>query len=645
MHRFILLFFAILTTTIGLGQAGSEIILQIDEQAITKEEFVRLYQKNNSYLLDDSEKKSPAEYMDLFIDFKLKVLEAERLGYDTMPGFVSELQAYRNELAKPYLTAVQYTDQMVETAYERMKTEVDASHILRLLDEKATPEDTLQAWSKMVELRNQLLKGADFGELAIRHSEDPSAKQNKGRLGYFSAFQMVYPFEDAAYKTAVGEVSKPVRTSFGYHLIRVNDQRTAKGQIKVAHIMKRLDEHAGEEAVNKQKQELDSILNELENGADFATLAEQHSDDRRSAQNGGDLSWFSSTGMMPEFADRAFQLENDGDFSPVIRTPYGWHIIKRMEYRPIPDFDELQDFLNEKIRNNPDISQHSSEIFIQNLKEEYNFEQDHHALDELTTALTLLIKSDAVKSFRPAKPDQILFQFADQKVSTKEFAGYLKEKANDKVSVEQAYENFVAKTLTQYEDSRLEEKYPEFQFLIQEYHDGILLFNLSEDKIWNAAAKDSAGLEAFYQKNKSNHYWEERFHGWSIKCKNLEVKDFTEAVFEEDPEIREEELSDQLADHFGENSAEIAFGYVEKGADELVDYLVWNASKPEDFRDGLHFVRGNKVAPEAKTLDEARGLYISDYQNHLEKAWIKKLRKQYSINVNRKILKQVEQVQ
>jgi peptidyl-prolyl cis-trans isomerase SurA len=645
MYRFILLFFATLTTTIGLGQAHSEIILQIDEQAITKDEFVRLYQKNNSYLLDDSEKKSPVEYMDLFIDFKLKVLEAERLGYDTIPGFVSELKAYRNELAKPYLTAVQYTDQMVNTAYERMKTEVDASHILILLDKNATPGDTLQAWNKIIDLRNQLLNGADFGELAVAYSDDPSAKQNKGRLGYFSAFQMVYPFEDAAYGTPVGELSKPVRTSFGYHLIQVNDRRPAKGQIKVAHIMKRLDEHAGEETVNKQKQQLDSLLNELEKGADFASLAKQHSDDRRSAQDGGELSWFSSSGMMPEFADPAFQLKNDGDRTPVIRTPYGWHIIKRMEHRPVPDFEELQEFLNEKIRNNPEISQHSTEIFIQNLKKEYNFEQDKQALDELTTALTPLIESGAVKSFRPEKPDQILFQFADQKVSTKEFVGYLKEKANDKVSLEQAWGDFVAETLTHYEDSRLEVKYPEFQFLIQEYHDGILLFNLSEDKIWNAAAADSAGLEAYYQKNKSQYHWEERFHGWSIKCKSLEVKDFTEAIFEEDLEIREEELLDQLADHFGENSADIDFGYFEKGTDKLVDYLVWNAPKPEDFRDGLHFVRGNKVAPQAKTLAEARGLYISDYQSYLEKMWMKELRKQYKIKVNRKILKQVEQVQ
>ncbi|WP_053180104.1 peptidylprolyl isomerase [Sunxiuqinia dokdonensis] len=638
MHRFILLFFAILIAANGFGQTDSGRLIEIDDQVITKEEFIWLYEKNNSYLLDEAEKKSPADYLDLFINFKLKVLEAERLGYDTVPGFVSELKNYRSELAKPYLTSVHYTEQMVNTAYERMKMEVDASHILILLDKKATPDDTLHAWNKVMELRNQLLRGADFGNLAVEHSEDPSAKQNRGRLGYFSAFQMVYPFEDAAYKTAVGEITQPVQTSFGYHLIRVNNRRPAKGQIKVAHIMKRLDEHASEEAINQLKQQLDSLHAELKKGADFGTLAGQHSDDRRTAQNGGELSWFSSSGMMPEFSDPAFELENDGDLSPVIRTPYGLHIIKRIEYRPVPDFDELEDFLNEKIRNNPEISQHSFEIFIQNLKKEYKFEQNRQALDELSVA----IESNTLKSFRAANPNQVLFQFADQKALIADFVDYLKDKANDNRSAQTVYDNFVNTTLIQYEDSKLEEKHPEFRFLMQEYHDGILLFNLSEDKIWNAAAKDSAGLEAFYQKNKSKYHWDERFHGWSIRCEKQEERDFIEAVFEEDLDIREDELDDLLNNHFEESTTKIRFGYFEKGADNLVDYLVWNAPKPEDFKDGLHFVRGNKVSPQAKTLEEARGLYISDYQNYLEEQWVKELRNRYRVKVNRKLLKQIE---
>ncbi|MGQ7870320.1 peptidylprolyl isomerase [Sunxiuqinia sp. sy24] len=647
MHSFILLFFAVVTTTFGFGQDNPEIIVTIGDHAIAKEEFVRLYDKNNKLLLDEAEKKSPSDYMDLLINFKLKVLEAERLGYDTLPGFVNELSTYRKELAKPYLTAVHYTEEMVKTAYERMQTEVNVSHILLLAKEDASPKDTLETYMQLLNLRRQLEDGSDFETLALNYSEDPSAKQNKGKLGYFSAFQMVYPFEDAAYKMNVGQVSYPVRTKFGYHLIKVNNKRAARGQIKVAHIMKEIDEHTSEEATSQGNQQLDSLLLELENGADFAEKARLHSDDQRSASSGGTLSWFSSSGMMPEFAEPAFALQQDGDLSPVIRTPYGWHIIKRLEHRPIPTFDEVEDFLAEKIRNNPEISQHNAERFIQNLKGEYDFKQDEQVLDELIKELKTAIKSNTLETFQLANPNQVLFHFADQQATAGDLLAYLRRKAGGPKSaaMPQTYNSFVFERLRQYEDSRLEAKYPEFRYLVQEYHDGILLFNISEDEIWNAAVQDSTGLVAFYEKNKSKYQWDERFHGWSIKCDNLEAKDFIDAVFDEDSEIQAAELRDQMKDYLGEVNAEVEFGFFEKGQDPLVDYLVWNAPKPDNFLDGLHFVRGNRVPPQVKTLQEAKGLYVSDYQNKLEKMWLKELRKRYKIKVNKKLLKGIEQHQ
>ena len=180
--------------------------------------------------------------------------------------------------------------------------------------------------------------------------------------------------------------------------------------------------------------------------------------------------------------------------------------------------------------------------------------------------------------------------------------------------------------------------------MIKEYHDGILLFNISEDKIWNAAAQDSVGLQAFYEKNKKKYFWGDRFQGWVIKCDNLEVRDFIDAVFEQDPNIQATGLRDQVTDHFGEGKAEIIYGYFEKGDDELVDNQVWNAPEPEDYNESLHFIRGNEVPPQPKTLEEAKGLYISDYQQFLEDNWLKELRKRYKIRVKRRVLKSVESI-
>jgi peptidyl-prolyl cis-trans isomerase SurA len=646
MRRFLFLFIIVLNVSFVFGQ-DSETIMTIDGKTISKEEFERLYEKNNTFLISDAEKKTPKEYLELFVNFKLKVHEAKQLKYDTLHSFVNELKTYRDELAKPYLTAVQYSNLMVEKAYERMQQEIKASHILLRVDKQASAEDTLKVWDRVIKIREELVNGADFGEMALKYSEDPSAKTNKGMLGYFTVFQMVYPFESAAYSTPVGEISDPVRTDFGYHLIKVEDIRPVKGQVKVAHIMKRVAENTGEDAVINQKQEIDSLAEALKQGADFAKLASAHSDDRQSANNGGELPWFSSAGMMPEFAEPAFALKNDGDISSVVRTPYGWHIIKRLGYKAPPAFSEVKDMLAEKIRQNQQISRHSKELFINNLKDEYQFEQNEQFVRELQHET----KHGHAAPVLNASPAKVLFSFAGQQITAGQFAEYLQDEEknggqnNPALSFSQHYENFLAETLTKYEDAHLEEKHPDFKYLMKEYHDGILLFNISEDKIWNAAAEDSTGLQAFYEKNLKKYSWDERFKGFVIKCDNQETKDFIDAVFEADPQIEESELKDQLENYFGAFDGEIDYGYFGEGQNPLVDFFVWNSSKPQDFIDGFHFVRGDKVGPAPKTLEEAKGLYISDYQNYLEEKWLDELRSKYRVKVNKKVLKSIEPVQ
>lgn len=651
MYRFLVLCVLAIAVNISYGQEKKkEVIMTIDGRPIYKEEFVRLYTKNNEQAMDKSDKKTPAEYLDLFVNFKLKVFEAERLKYDTVSSFISELKRYRADLAAPYLTAAQYTNEMVKTEYDRMKKEINASHILIRVSSSASPEDTLKARNKIMDIRKKIMDGADFNEMAAKYSEDPSAKRNQGNLGYFTAFQMVYPFENAAYNTPVGQVSMPVRTNFGYHLIKVMNERPAKGQIQVAHIMKRVAPNASEETINRQKEAIDSIAQLLKDGADFAKLARKNSDDHNSAGKGGELPWFSSAGMMPEFADPAFALKNDGDISPVIRTPYGWHIIKRLDYRPLKSYEDMKNFLEQKIQRNPNISHHSKEIFISNLKKEYHFKMDSTAYKKLLSSIQEPYKKGSLKNFTLTDSSRVLFSFANQQVSANKFDSFL-IKASEAPQKPEAltplylqFNKFVEQTLTDYENAHLDEKYPDFKYLLKEYHDGILLFNISEDKIWNAASQDSVGLEAYYQKNKDKYSWGERFKGFTVKCKNQAQKDFIDGIFTADPEIALNELQDQVNEKFPNNKIEIKYGYFEEGKDPLVDYFVWDAAKPANFNDGLDFIHGNKIAPEPKTLEEARGLYLSDYQNYLEQKWLKELHKRYKVKVNKRVLKSVKPV-
>jgi peptidyl-prolyl cis-trans isomerase SurA len=335
IYSFLFLFFSILT----VYAQDDETILTIGETKISKAEFERIYKKNNNNLLNESEKKTPEEYLGLFINFKLKVLEAQSLKMDTAAAFINELAGYRKELAAPYLTDIQFEDKMVHDLYDRMKKEVNASHILFMLDKNAPESQVQTVLSKITGLREQIVAGKDFNEAAREYSEDPSAKTNGGNLGYFSAFQMVAPFEDAAFSTPEGQVSAPVRSSFGYHLIKVNGVRENRGEIKVAHIMKMFPQGGATAAAKKQlKSEIDSVYSQLKNGADFAEMAKKYSDDKRSAVQGGEMPWFSAARMIPEFSEPAFALKNIGDYSTPIETSFGYHIIKKMDSRAVAPF-------------------------------------------------------------------------------------------------------------------------------------------------------------------------------------------------------------------------------------------------------------------------------------------------------------------
>ncbi|HKI88039.1 MAG TPA: peptidylprolyl isomerase [Draconibacterium sp.] len=608
-----------------------ETLLTIGKTNISKAEFERIYKKNNSNLFSEADKKSPKDYLDLFIDFKLKVIEAENLKMDTANAFKKELAGYRKELAQPYLTDVKYDQKLVKELYNRMTKEVNASHILFVVKPGASDQEVEDARKKAEKVRQEILNGKDFNEAAKEYSDDPSAKTNGGKLGYFTAFQMVAPFEDAAYNTPVGEISEPVRSSFGFHLIKVNDIRDNRGEIKVAHIMKMFPKGANENDRASLKTEIDSIYTALQNGADFAELAKKYSDDKRTASNGGEMPWFSERQIIPEFTGPAFALKNVGDYTHPIETAYGYHIIKKLDSRPVKPFDEVKNDIEEKIKKDPERSTTSKKLFIDELKKEYNFRGNDKNLEKLKG-----------KNIGEEATNENLKLFTiDKKTYTlSEFNQFLKNKNFQKGNYLSHYEDWVETEITNLENSKLEEKYPEFRYLMQEYHDGILLFNISQDKIWNFASQDSVGLQKFYEKNKKKYNWGERFKGYIVMCKDRDSREEAEKYFAAGIP------ADEIADRLNKNRERVTIteGAWEKGSQPIVDYFVWNGPEPKYFNSEVTFIRGDKIPPEPKNLEDARGLYISDYQNYLEKKWVKELRNKYKIKVNKKLLNSIPSV-
>jgi len=626
MNRVLFSFLFIYSFAFSIFAQDEQILLSIADTQVSKAEFERIYEKNNTNLYNESDKKSPTEYLDLFINFKLKVIEAESLKMDTNSVFVNELKGYRQELAKPYLTDVKYNKQLVSELYDRMTKEVNASHILLEVKKGASASEEQDVLNRILGIKKEIDSGKDFADAASQYSEDPSAKTNKGNLNYFTAFQMVAPFENAAFTTPIGEVSEPVRSAFGYHLVKVHDIRKNRGEIQVAHIMKMFPKNATPETKENIRNNIYDIYIELQNGADFTELAKTKSDDKNSAAKGGEMPWFAAGKIIKEISEPAFALKNIGDYTPPVESQFGFHIIKKINERGIASFEDSKGNIENRIKKDPARNVSSKTAFISKLKLEYNFIENNSGLD--------LIKDKNIE-------DQIsiqnieLFKLAEKSYNLELFKQFLQQEKITEGSYWNIYPKWVEAEITNYEDSKLEEKYPDFRFLMQEYHDGILLFNISEEKIWNYASEDSAGLELFFEKNKKNHLWEERFKGSIIVCSDMETHEEADKYF--GAGMPNTEVLDLLNSE-GEKIT-ITEGVWEKGSNPIVDYYVWNEKEPENFNSELTFIRGDKIPPEPKALEEARGLYISDYQNYIEQKWLKQLRKKYKITVNKKLLK------
>jgi peptidyl-prolyl cis-trans isomerase SurA len=503
------------------------IIATIGDQKVPTSEFAYVYNKNNANAEDAYTAASIKDYLKLYTNFKLKVREAEALGLDTAKAFQKELDGYKKQLAQPYFTEKSVTEKLTKEAYERMKEEVNASHILIKLNLDADPKDTLIAFNKISEIRAKVLKGESFEQLAQQYSEDPSAKTNKGNLGYFTAFGTIYPFETVAYNTPIGQISNPVRTQFGYHLIKLNDKRKSQGQVKVAHIMIRSAE--GQSAADSlaSKQKIDEIYSRLQKGEDWNQLVSQFSEDANSKNKNGELMWFSAGKMIPSFEEAAFGLKQPGEFTQPILTPYGWHIIKLLERKELESFETLEPTIKSKVSK--DRGEVNKKALMERLKKENNFIENQKALDAAFATADTSLTNGTWKYKSDEKNNPVLFSIGQQKYTQEDFFKYVKTKQKPKKNISPAqymknmYKDFTDESLMAYEEKHLEEKYPDYKMLVKEYRDGILLFQLMDEKVWSKAIEDTAGLKKYFAEHRDKYKWDARAHAKIFSVANPET--------------------------------------------------------------------------------------------------------------------------
>lgn len=650
------LFVAMMPSLLTAQSYEKKTLLTIGDKKITAKEFIDTYEKNNVNS-DVIDKKTVEEYLDLFVDFKIKVMEAEALMMDTNASFKKELYGYRQQLAKPYFSNDEITDDLVEEAYGRMQYDVNAAHILIKCDANALPSDTLKAYEKAMGIRERLMKGEDFGALAVELSDDPSArdieavpgvraayKGNRGELGYFSAFDMVYPFETGVYNTGVGEVSMPVRSSFGYHIIKVNSKTPAMGLIKAAHIFVAANPEMPDSLLSEKVNNIYSEI--LPDGSNWIEIVRKYSEDKGTINTNGMLSPFRVNNLVPEFITALKGLKN-GEISKPVKTSYGYHIVKLVSTTPPADLETERTKIKERVERDMR-GQLSEEMVMKRIMKENKFKE---YLDVKDTFIST-IDSTILKGKYVMSPDvdtaQVLFSMNKMSYTVKDFIDYIMRYQKVQVFTTpgayayQLYDRFLQNKVFEYEDMQLEKKYPDFKMLVQEYHDGILLFSLMEDQVWNKAINDTLGLQEFYERNKNDHMWGERVKALVVTCNDAErLSDFEKMV-------REDVGLDSLHRYIKENKLKTTarMKFYQRGESFNIDSTEWVAGTiniiPSTVDRSTMIIKIEEVRqPEPKTFKEVRGHITSGYQAEIEKQWMQELRAKYPLDVNKKLLNKI----
>lgn len=487
--------FALLTlSTVTFSQKKQDVLMTIGTEKILVSDFKRVYEKNLD-AIDNEEEKDIDKNIDLFINYRLKVKEAYKIQLDTLPSYIKEIETYRNQLSMPYMQDSSYINKLVKDAYYRIKYEVKAKHILIRTPTIATPNDTLKAFEKISAIREKIKNGEDFEKLAVEFSEDPSAKDdpktgregNKGNLGYFSAFRMVFPFEDAAYNTKVGEVSMPFKTRFGYHIVKADSLRESKGEVEVAHILISDKTENGEKLINE-------IYDKLQNDEQFKALARKYSNDDGTKSKGGVLRKFGTGMMVQPFENVAFGLEKENSYSKPFQTRFGWHIVQLIKKYPIDSFDNLKEELLQKVRSD-ERAQLSQKAVIQKLLKKYTIVENE-------SAKTIFENSSIRKMPKDSLQADIL-SINEKNIKQETFVEYIKGR-NGK-AVFELFEDFKNDEILSYYKQNLEKIAPDFANTLQEYKDGLLLFELMQQKIWEKSSKDTLGLKSFFEANISKY--------------------------------------------------------------------------------------------------------------------------------------------
>ena len=642
---------ALIAATIFCASAKNDdpVLMNVNGKDVKLSEFEYLYNKNNSQQV---QKQTIDEYVDMFITYKLKVADAEAAGIDTTAAFRSEFNGHRNELANPYLEDKSTINRLVGEAYSRMHEEVNVSHIMIHISED--PQKNKESKARLDSIRKEFKAGnGSFAELAKKYSTDRSTSNRGGSMGWIVASQWPYSFEEAAWATKTGDVSEIVETFAGFHIILVNDRRPARGQVNAKHILKLTHGKSPEDA-EKAKAQIDSIYGVLasktpaELEAAFSEIASTESE-CGSRQKGGDLGWFGAGQMVPEFETATFAL-NNGQMSQPVKSQFGWHIIYRVADKGIGTLEECKPGIMMAI-NNDDRGMLPQKEMAQKMKEKHNATIIQKNYNKMMKNLDKIGAFDSTFILKYRNSDLELLKVGDEKIPAKKIFAAIHPSAYTDINygkgvINKCLESALDAEAMNYERAHLEEYYPEFRNLVNEYRDGILLFEVSNRNVWDKAAKDKEGLEQYFHANRAKYdnWTAPKYKGFVIFATNDSIMGEAQK-FLEGKTLSIDSVAPILRQQFGRKDIRIERVIASKGENEIVDYIAFAGAKPEAQKNKWQSYFGymGKIIASPEEAADVRGQVTSDYQAKLEKEWVESLHKKYPVKINQKELKKLKQ--
>ncbi|PTM07755.1 MAG: peptidylprolyl isomerase [Bacteroidetes bacterium] len=638
MNKYFYVLIALLTFNfVCLAQnKDSDVLFTVNDEPVLAAEFIRVYSKNLDLVQDESQ-KNVDEYLKLFINYKLKLVEARTLEFDKKPTYLKEFDSYKKQLSKNYLTDNKVTDALVNEAYDRISYNINARHILVRIDQ--FEKDTTEVYNKILNLKERFSKeGFDKLRTSVHNGNTVFVED----LGYFSGFKMVYEFENAAYNTPVGEISEPFRTQFGYHVVEVLDKRKSRGEVTVGHIM----------VANEQKDStvipetrIKEIYKLLQQGQEFEALAKQFSEDKSSAKNGGKLGAFKSGQLSSvKFENEAFKLNNEGETSMPFKSDYGWHILKLYEKTPLQPFEDLKRELEQRVKRDARSKLINSSM-SQNLREKYQISTQNKALPYFENLIDDSYFSNSWNIPEALNKEQALVKIGNKTLTYLDFANYLRTAQKGVTSklpvhdlVMMQYEAFLDKEVLVYHEENLEFENEEFGNILNEYREGLLLFDLMETKIWNAVKNDTLALQKYYEANKSKYIWPERVDAVIITSANeMYVKNAKKGL---ESNLNIDEIKAEINTKNQQNII-VTSGLFSREDQSLPENFIFKKGISEvyEYNQSFHVVKVNEVLPQAtKSFADAQGPVISEYQIIYEENWIKELANKYKVNINKEVL-------